>query len=103
MTVEQSSHKVADSIETAPAKARNNAVGASSSSESGGIGAVSKGNAASVQALGPPQFSSLEEQRQYMKEHMAGAFRYMGAEGYGKEGSAGHISIRDPIMPDHFW
>lgn len=25
------------------------------------------------------------------------------AEGYGKEGSAGHISIRDPVMPDHFW
>jgi ribulose-5-phosphate 4-epimerase/fuculose-1-phosphate aldolase len=34
---------------------------------------------------------------------MALAFRYLGREGYGKEGVAGHISVRDPVNPDHFW
>ena len=27
----------------------------------------------------------------------------MGMHGYGDEGGAGHISVRDPIMTDHFW
>jgi ribulose-5-phosphate 4-epimerase/fuculose-1-phosphate aldolase len=27
----------------------------------------------------------------------------LGREGYGDEGGAGHISVRDPIMTDHFW
>jgi ribulose-5-phosphate 4-epimerase/fuculose-1-phosphate aldolase len=34
---------------------------------------------------------------------MAAAFRWMGRQGYGDEGGAGHISVRDPILPDHFW
>src|SRR5271169_1272870 len=27
----------------------------------------------------------------------------MGQHGYGDEGGAGHISVRDPIKEDHFW
>jgi ribulose-5-phosphate 4-epimerase/fuculose-1-phosphate aldolase len=27
----------------------------------------------------------------------------MGQQGYGDEGAAGHISVRDPILIDHFW
>ena len=27
----------------------------------------------------------------------------MGQQGYGDEGGAGHISLRDPILTDHFW
>ena len=27
----------------------------------------------------------------------------MGEHGYGDEGGAGHISVRDPIVTDHFW
>ena len=27
----------------------------------------------------------------------------MGQHGYGDEGGAGHISVRDPIKHDHFW
>jgi len=34
---------------------------------------------------------------------MAAAFRWMGQHGYGDEGVAGHISVRDPILKDHFW
>jgi ribulose-5-phosphate 4-epimerase/fuculose-1-phosphate aldolase len=34
---------------------------------------------------------------------MAAAFRWMGRQGYGEESGAGHISVRDPILTDHFW
>jgi ribulose-5-phosphate 4-epimerase/fuculose-1-phosphate aldolase len=27
----------------------------------------------------------------------------MGQQGYGDEGGAGHISVRDPILANHFW
>lgn len=37
-----------------------------------------------------------------MKEHMAAAFRFFGKQGYG-EGISGHISMRDPVLKDHFW
>ena len=68
---------------------------------------------------GIPTFSDPPEQRKWMKEHMAAAFRYFGKLGYG-EGVSGHISMRgmylasalkekriltiiDPILKDHFW
>ncbi|KAJ5235262.1 Meiotically protein [Penicillium citrinum] len=51
---------------------------------------------------GIPTFSDPLEQRKWMKEHMAAAFRYFGKLGYG-EGVSGHISMRDPILKDHFW
>jgi hypothetical protein len=34
--------------------------------------------------------------------HMAAAFRYWGKLGFG-EGAAGHITVRDPVLPDHYW
>lgn len=76
-SIDASSKKVADSIETAPSKARNLALNAESDSAPN----VGKGSPAAVAALGPPKFKSQEEKRQYFKEHMAGALRYMGAEG----------------------
>lgn len=49
-----------------------------------------------------PKFATREEERQYRKEHLAGAFRVFADRGY-DEGVAGHISVRDPILTDHFW
>ncbi|POS80100.1 L-fuculose-phosphate aldolase [Diaporthe helianthi] len=49
-----------------------------------------------------PRFATLEEERQYRKEHLAAAFRVFADRGY-DEGVAGHISVRDPILTDHFW
>lgn len=49
-----------------------------------------------------PQFDTLEEERQYRKNHLAAAFRVFAERGY-DEGVAGHISVRDPILTDHFW
>ncbi|KAK3713051.1 hypothetical protein LTR37_008736 [Vermiconidia calcicola] len=50
----------------------------------------------------PPEFSSLEEQRDYQKQHLAAAFRVFAKQGF-DEGVAGHISLRDPVNPEHFW
>jgi hypothetical protein len=33
---------------------------------------------------------------------MAAAFRYWGKLGFG-EGAAGHITVRDPVLPGHYW
>lgn len=49
-----------------------------------------------------PEFDNLEDKRKWMLQHMAGAFRVFARKNY-TEGSAGHISLRDPIDPDTFW
>ncbi|KAB8253900.1 class II aldolase/adducin N-terminal [Aspergillus pseudonomiae] len=51
---------------------------------------------------GIPVFTDLYEKRKWMKEHMAAAFRFFGKHGHG-EGISGHISMRDPVLKDHFW
>lgn len=48
-----------------------------------------------------PQFDSLEDERLYRKQHLAAAFRVFADRGY-DEGVAGHISVRDPVLTDHF-
>jgi ribulose-5-phosphate 4-epimerase/fuculose-1-phosphate aldolase len=50
----------------------------------------------------PPTFETVEEERQYRKEKLAGALRIFGRLGFG-EGVAGHITVRDPELTDHFW
>jgi ribulose-5-phosphate 4-epimerase/fuculose-1-phosphate aldolase len=49
-----------------------------------------------------PTFASLDEERAYRKQHLAAAFRVWARLGY-DEGSAGHITVRDPERTDHFW
>ncbi|KAL4815423.1 class II aldolase/adducin N-terminal [Aspergillus spinulosporus] len=49
-----------------------------------------------------PQFDNLEDERLYRKQHLAAAFRVFADRGF-DEGVAGHISVRDPILTDHFW
>ncbi|KAI5275926.1 arad-like aldolase/epimerase [Aureobasidium subglaciale] len=53
-----------------------------------------------VQAI--PKFDSYAAKRQWTLEHLAGAFRVFGREGYA-EGIAGHISVLDPEHSDRFW
>jgi hypothetical protein len=48
-----------------------------------------------------PQLTTLEEERLYRKQHLAAAFRVFADRGF-DEGVAGHISVRDPILTDHF-
>lgn len=49
-----------------------------------------------------PKFSTKQEERTWAKQHMAAAFRVFARKGY-TEGTAGHISLRDPIETDTFW
>ncbi|RLV89932.1 Meiotically up-regulated protein [Spathaspora sp. JA1] len=49
-----------------------------------------------------PKFTNKFEERKWALEHMAGAFRVFSRKGY-TEGTAGHISIRDPIDINTFW
>ena len=45
---------------------------------------------------------TVEEERLRRKQKLAGALRIFGRFGFG-EGVAGHITVRDPEFPDHFW
>lgn len=56
----------------------------------------------SIRMTGVPKFDDKYEERQWLKEHMAGGFRYWGKLGFG-EGTAGHITVRDPVLTDHYW
>jgi ribulose-5-phosphate 4-epimerase/fuculose-1-phosphate aldolase len=49
-----------------------------------------------------PQNLTPESHRLYRKQHLAAAFRLFADRGF-DEGVAGHISVRDPILEDHFW
>jgi ribulose-5-phosphate 4-epimerase/fuculose-1-phosphate aldolase len=49
-----------------------------------------------------PTFDHVAEERQYLKRKLAGCFRIFGKFGF-SEGVAGHITVRDPERPDHFW
>jgi ribulose-5-phosphate 4-epimerase/fuculose-1-phosphate aldolase len=49
-----------------------------------------------------PEFASVEEERQHLKVRLAAAFRLFGRFGF-SEGVAGHITVRDPELADHFW
>ncbi|WP_409292827.1 class II aldolase/adducin family protein [Peribacillus sp. SCS-37] len=50
----------------------------------------------------PPVFQTVEEERQHLKQKLAGAFRLFSKFGF-DEGVAGHITARDPERKDHFW
>ncbi|KAL4928460.1 class II aldolase/adducin domain protein [Aspergillus undulatus] len=74
-----------------------------SASEDKVFQAVARGDrAGKVKLEGIPTFSDSYAERQWIKEHMAAAFRYFGKEGF-NEGISGHISVRDPVLKDHFW
>jgi ribulose-5-phosphate 4-epimerase/fuculose-1-phosphate aldolase len=49
-----------------------------------------------------PKFSTVDEERRHRKQRLAAAFRLFGRLGFG-EGTAGHITARDPELLDHFW
>lgn len=63
------------------------------------MAAMGHGN---ISLEGVPVFESYAAKRKWTLEHLAGAFRVFGREGYA-EGIAGHISVRDPEFSDRFW
>jgi hypothetical protein len=70
--------------------------------ENAAVGAMGKTTSGKVLKVRQyPKFDSLEEERLYRKQHLAAAFRIFAERGF-DEGVAGHISVRDPILTDHF-
>jgi hypothetical protein len=63
------------------------------------MGRTTSGHALKIRSY--PTFSSLEDERLYRKQHLAAAYRIFAHRGF-DEGVAGHISVRDPILTDHF-
>src|ERR1700678_1266602 len=49
-----------------------------------------------------PSFQDVEEERRHRKQRLAGAFRVFAKHGF-EFGVAGHITVRDPELTDHFW
>ncbi|CCH41903.1 hypothetical protein BN7_1442 [Wickerhamomyces ciferrii] len=49
-----------------------------------------------------PEFKDKYEERKWVLEHTAAAFRYLARFNY-QEGASGHISVRDPVDPHTFW
>jgi len=71
-----------------------------SNKKHGAMGRTKDGRPLKVRTY--PKFDSLEEERLYRKQHLAAAYRVFAERGF-DEGVAGHISVRDPILTDHFW
>ncbi|KAI3331554.1 class II aldolase and Adducin domain-containing protein [Xylariaceae sp. AK1471] len=65
-----------------------------------GMEAAVSGNAS--QFPKPPTFKDPLDERQYVKERLALAFRIFAKQGF-DEGVAGHITVRDPVDPTTFW
>ena len=106
--VSTNGHATTDHPITEPSKAHAkdtfNSSTLASESESnrrhGGMGRTKDGRSLKVRSY--PEFNSLEEERLYRKQHLAAAYRVFADRGF-DEGVAGHISVRDPILTDHFW
>ncbi|PYI21806.1 arad-like aldolase/epimerase [Aspergillus violaceofuscus CBS 115571] len=67
---------------------------------SGALGLAKDGRKLNIRAR--PHFETALEERTYRKQHLAAAFRVFADQGF-DEGIAGHISVRDPILTNHFW
>ena len=50
----------------------------------------------------PPRFDSKAAERTHLLQRLAAACRVFGRRGF-SEGLLGHITMRDPELPDHFW
>ncbi|WP_246476410.1 class II aldolase/adducin family protein [Salicibibacter cibi] len=52
--------------------------------------------------LQQPTFTDVNEERQHGKQRLAAAFRLFARFGF-SEGTAGHVTYRDPEFKDHLW
>lgn len=71
----------------------------SANNKLGALGKTRSGKQLKIRTY--PKFETLEEERLYRKQQLAAAFRVFADRGF-DEGVAGHISVRDPILTDHF-
>ncbi|MBO9647282.1 MAG: class II aldolase/adducin family protein [Variovorax sp.] len=50
----------------------------------------------------PPRFETKEAERTHSLQRLAATCRIFGRRGF-SEGLLGHVTLRDPELPDHFW
>jgi ribulose-5-phosphate 4-epimerase/fuculose-1-phosphate aldolase len=50
----------------------------------------------------PPRFETAAAERTYLLQRLAATCRIFGRRGFA-EGLLGHVTLRDPERPDHFW
>ena len=50
----------------------------------------------------PPTFDSLDDEREFRLGRLVTVFRVFHELGFAHAG-AGHVTVRDPAEPDHFW
>lgn len=50
----------------------------------------------------PPRFETREAERTHSLRRLAATCRIFGRRGF-SEGLLGHVTVRDPELPDHFW
>jgi len=50
----------------------------------------------------PPRFETKEAERTHSLQRLAATCRIFGRRGF-SEGLLGHVTVRDPELPDHFW
>lgn len=62
----------------------------------------STANLDAIKFMEAPKFTDKEAERKYKLGRLAAAFRIFGKYGF-DEGVAGHLTLRDPILKDHFW
>jgi hypothetical protein len=86
-------------VQPAPIKTVNETKRPGAPSQVQALGKTKSGKALKIRQY--PHFDNLEEERLYRKQHLAAAFRVFADRGF-DEGVAGHISVRDPILTDHF-
>lgn len=67
--------------------------------KTGALGKTTSGKQLRIRSY--PKFTSPEDERVYRKQHLAATFRVFADRGF-DEGVAGHVSVRDPILTDHF-
>lgn len=72
------------------------------SESSAPTGEIVQKNAKKFKFSLPPTFDNKEEERKYKLGKLAAAFRIFAHHGF-DEGVAGHLTLRDPILTDHFW
>lgn len=60
-------------------------------------------DAAPVHRIRIPDFRTPEDERAWRKLHHAAALRWLGYQGYNNEGAGGHVTVRDPVLENHFW
>ncbi|MBW0517766.1 hypothetical protein O181_057481 [Austropuccinia psidii MF-1] len=65
-------------------------------------GVIAQKGAKKFKFFAKPTFSDKEEERKHKLGKLAAAFRIFALHGF-DEGLAGHMTLRDPILTDHFW